>query len=64
MELVLVFKIIGVGIITIVSDRLLKAANKDDFATLANIAGITIILFMVVEQVFKLLTTVRTMFNL
>ena len=64
MELVLVFKIIGIGIITIVSDRLLKAANKDDFATLANIAGITIILFMVVEQVFKLLTTGRTMFNL
>ena len=60
----LLFKIAGAGIILVIIDKVLKSSGKDDIATIANIAGVVIILMMVINLIVKLFTTVKTMFML
>ena len=59
----LLFKIGALGIFLVILDKVLKAAGKDDFAVIADLAGIVIVLMMVVSLVSKLFETVRTMFT-
>jgi len=59
----LLFKIGALGIFLVILDKVLKAAGKDDFAVIANLAGIVIVLMMVVSLVSKLFDTVKTMFT-
>ena len=58
----LIFKIAGVGIVLLIIDKVLEANNKKEYASLANLVGIIIILTMVVSMVGKLFDTVKTMF--
>ena len=60
----LLFKIAGAGIILVIIDKVLKSSGKDDIATIANIAGVVIILMMVINLIVKLFNTVKTMFML
>lgn len=60
----LLFKIGAMGILLIVIEKLLKGNGKDDIATLANLAGIVIILVAVIGMVANLFDTVKTMFTL
>lgn len=59
----LIFKIGAAGILLVVLDKVLKASGKDDVATLANIAGVVLILIMVLSLINKLFDTVKTMFS-
>ena len=59
----LILKIGAAGILLVVLDKVLKASGKDDVATLANIAGVVLILIMVLSLINKLFDTVRTMFS-
>jgi len=59
----LLFKIGALGIFLVILDKVLKAAGKEDFAVIANLAGIVIVLMMVVSLVSKLFDTVKTMFT-
>jgi len=59
----LLFKIGALGIFLVILDKVLKAAGKDDFAVITNLAGIVIVLMMVVSLVSKLFDTVKTMFT-
>lgn len=58
----LLFKIAGVGMIAIVMDRVLKSAGKDDYAIIANLAGIIMVLIIVVKLLNDLFSTVKTLF--
>ena len=60
----LLCKIGAMGILLIVIEKLLKGNGKDDIATLANLAGIVIILVAVIGMVANLFDTVKTMFTL
>ena len=60
----LLFKIGGIGIVIIVLDKILKSAGKDDFAVITNLTGVIIILLMVINLVSQLFTTVKTLFQL
>ncbi len=60
----LLFKIGGVGILIIILDKVLKSSGKDDIAVITNIAGVVIILLMVVSLISRLFDSVRTMFQL
>lgn len=60
----LLFKLGGVGILIIILDKVLKSSGKDDIAVITNIAGVVIILLMVVSLIAKLFDSVRTMFQL
>ncbi|SHJ66422.1 stage III sporulation protein AC [Hathewaya proteolytica DSM 3090] len=62
MDVSLILKIAGVGILVIVLDKVLKSAGKEDFAVITNLAGIIIILLMVVKLLNELFNTVKTLF--
>lgn len=60
----LLFKLGGIGILMVILDKVLKSSGKDDIAVITNMAGIVIILIMVVSMIGDLFQTVRTMFML
>ena len=64
MEIGLILKIAGVGILTAVVHQILKNSGKDDFATFATLAGIIVVLMMILDVVFQLFETIKTMFGL
>ena len=64
LDVSLIFKIAGVGIVLFIIDKVLEANGKKEFATLANLVGIVVILTMVLSLVSNLFNTVKTMFML
>ncbi len=64
MNLDLLFKIAGVGILISVFHTALKQAGKEDMAHLCTLAGFTIVLFWVVQLLGQLFATVQTVFKL
>lgn len=64
LDISLLIKIAGIGILIIVIDKVLKSAGKDDIAVITNLTGVVIILMLVINLVSKLFSTVRTLFQL
>lgn len=64
MQIDIIFKIAGIGILTAVLHSVLKSMGKEDQASLAALAGLAIVLFMVIELLAELFTYVRTVFLL
>ena len=64
MDVNMLFKIAGVGIVTAVVTQLLKQSGRDDMATIAAIAGLIIGLMMMLDMVEELFASVRAVFNL
>jgi stage III sporulation protein AC len=64
MDVEMLFKIAGVGIVAAVVTQLLKQSGRDEMATIAAIAGLIIGLMMMLNMVEELLSSVRAVFNL
>jgi len=64
MEIEIIFKIAAIGILTAVTNQILKYAGKDEIATMVTLTGVIIVLFMVVNMISDLFITVKTLFNL
>ena len=64
MNIDLLFKIAGVGIIVAVLHQILTKAGREDQAMMITLAGIVIVLTIVIKEISGLFTTVRTVFNL
>ena len=64
MNIDLLFKIAGVGILVAVLHQVLVKAGRDDQAMMTTLAGFVIVLTIVVKEISTLFTTVKTMFNL
>lgn len=64
MDVSLIFKIAGVGILILILEQLFKGNGKDETATLITLAGLVIISVMVIALVSNLFNSVRTMFQL
>lgn len=60
----IIFKIAAIGILTAVTNQVLKYAGKDEIATLTTLAGVVIVLFMVVNMISELFATVKNLFAL
>lgn len=60
----LIFKIAGVGILTAVLSTLLKEYKKDDYAILATLGGLTVVLFWVIQLLGSLFEQVKSVFKL
>ena len=58
------FKIAAIGILTAVTNQVLKYSGKDEIATLTTLAGVIIVLFMVVNMINELFGTVKQLFSL
>lgn len=63
MELDLIFKIAGVGIIVAVLNMLLKKADRDEYAVMVTLAGLIVVLAMIVSEIAALFETVKTVFG-
>ncbi len=63
MEVDIIFKIASIGILTAVIGQILKNSGKDDISTLATLAGVVIVLFMVVGLIADLFSSIKTMFS-
>lgn len=64
MDINMVFRIAGIGILVAVITQLLKQTGRDDMALLAAITGLVIGLMMVVDLVADLFDSLRRIFNL
>ena len=64
MDISLVLKVAGVGILVTVACQILTRAGRDEQATLVAITGIVIVLLMLVGQIGDLFRTVREVFGL
>ena len=64
LDVSLLLKIGGIGVLIIILDKVLKSGGKDDIAVITNIAGRVIILLMIVSLIGDLFQSVRTIFML
>ncbi len=62
LDVSLLFKIGGIGVLIIVLDKLLKSSGKDEIGYMINIAGLVIILLLVLNLIKELFTSLKTMF--
>lgn len=60
----IIFKIAAIGILTAVTNQILKYSGKDEIATFVTLAGVVIVLFMVINLISDLFETVKTLFSL
>ena len=63
MDIAIIIKIAGVGILTAVVNQILKKADKDEIATFTTLAGLIIVLVMVLDMVFNIFGALREVFN-
>ena len=64
MEIALILKVAGVGILISVLNMILYKVDRKDWVTLTTLVGIVIVLGLVITEISDLFNTVRTMFQL
>ena len=64
MDINLLIKIGGIGILVAVLHQILTKAGREDQAMMTSLAGLIIVLTIVIKEISTLFTTVRTVFNL
>lgn len=64
MDIDLLFKIAGIGILVAVLHQVLVKAGREDQAMMTTLAGLVIVLTIVIKEIATLFTTVKTIFNL
>jgi stage III sporulation protein AC len=63
-EIGLVLKIAGVGMLVAIISTVLSKAGRDEQAMLVTVGGILVVMLMLVEEMSVLLETVRSIFEL
>ena len=64
MDVVLIFKIAGIGIIVAVLNLVLKRAEREEQAMMTTLAGLIVVLMMIIDSISGLFDTVKTVFGL
>lgn len=64
MDVSLILKIAGVGILVSVASQILSKAGREEQAMFVTIAGIVIVLLFLVGEVERLFETVKTVFGI
>ncbi len=64
MDIDLIFKIAGTGIIVAVLNLVLKRAGREEQAMMTTLAGLIVVLMIIVEEIAGLFETVKTVFGL
>lgn len=64
MDIDILLKIAGIGILIAVLNQVLSKAGREDQAMMVTLAGIVIVLTVIVKEISTLFDTVRTVFNL
>lgn len=64
MDINLIFKIAGTGIIVAVLNLVLKRAEREEQAMMTTLAGLIVVLVVIVEEIGDLFETVKRVFGL
>lgn len=64
MDVSLLFKIAGAGILIAVSAQILQRAGREDQASLLSLAGVIVVLLLLVGKIGDLFAEVRTIFGI
>ncbi len=64
MDVGIILKIVGVGLLVCVSCQVLSKSGREEQAVFVTVAGVLAVLFFLVSEVDALLNTVRDLFGL
>lgn len=64
MEIDLIFKIAGTGIIVAVLNLVLKRAEREEQAMMTTLSGLVVVLMLLVDQIGTLFERVKSVFGL
>lgn len=64
MDIDLIFKIAGVGIVVAVLSQLLSRSGRDEQALMITIAGLVAVLFILTEEIGNLFESIKQIFDL
>ena len=64
MNIDLIFKIAGIGIIITIICQILKKSDREDVATLVSLVGLIIVMSLVVSVISDFFTTIKELFSL
>lgn len=64
MQIDVLFKLCGLGVVVAAISLILNRAGREELGMLTTIVGLVIALFMVVELVAQLLSSVKSIFQL
>ena len=64
MEIGLILKIAGIGMLVSIISSILSKAGKDEQAMLVSVAGIVVVMLMLVEEIGMLFEMIQTVFGL
>ena len=60
MNISILIKIAGIGLLTAIVAIILKKSDKDEIATFATLAGLIIVIFLIVDMLGGLIATVKS----
>lgn len=63
MNVDLIFKIAGIGMIVAILNQLLSRAGRDEQALLTTIAGLVAVLFILSQEIGNLFDTIKNIFD-
>ncbi|HPY84062.1 stage III sporulation protein AC [Ruminococcus sp. XPD3002] len=64
MDIDLIFRIAGIGIIVAVLNLVLKRAEREEQAMMTTLAGLIVVLMIIVQEIGGLFDTVKSVFGL
>lgn len=63
MDISLILKVAGIGMLVTVCCQVLSKAGRDEQATLVSLSGIILVLLLLMQELGTLLSTVRSVFG-
>ena len=64
MDVDLIFRIAGIGIVVAILSPLLQRSGRDEQAMMTTIAGLVVVLMMLIGEIGNLFETIREVFRL
>lgn len=63
MEISLILRVIGIGILVAIAAQILSKSGRDEQAMLVTISGIVVVFLLLVQEIGTLFDTVRSTFG-
>lgn len=63
MDVSLVLKVAGVGMLVAVAQQILSRTGREEHAMLVSLAGVVLVLFLLIEEIGRLFSLVESVFG-
>ena len=64
MDMSLIVKIAGIGILVAVASQILSKSGRDEQATFVTVAGVVVVMLLLANEISGLFSTLRSVFGL